>query len=119
MGVGVGNPGMDRKPEENIEFGCGIHFQSHVLGRASREWMLVLEILVWTDNSKRILSSVEGFSFKVRCWEEPIGVDVGVGNPGMDRTLEENIEFGYGILNQSGVLGGANREWMFGMEIRV
>ena len=37
-------------------------------------------------------------------------MDVGVGNPGMDRKFEEHIEFGFGILIQSQVLRGANRE---------
>ena len=64
MDVGVGNPGMDRKLEENIKFGCRILIQSQVLGGANREWMLVLEIRVWTEDSIRILSLASGFSLK-------------------------------------------------------
>ena len=47
-------------------------------------------------------------------------MDVVVGNPGMDRKLEQNIEFRCRILIETEeisqppkrVLGGANREWM-------
>ena len=71
MDVDGGNPGMDRKLEKNIEFGWGILTQSGVLGGANREWMLVVEIRVWTDNSKRILSLVGGFSIKASITRKP------------------------------------------------
>ena len=73
MDVGIENSGMNRRYEKNIKFVCGIRIQSEISGEANKEWMLVLEIRVWTENPKRILSLVWGFSFKVRCWEEPIG----------------------------------------------
>ena len=115
----------------------------------------MVEIRVWAENSKKILSSAAGFSFKAGYWEEPIGsgccclksgmcrklednIEFGWGiltnteyweepigsgccclKSGMSRKLEENIEFGWGILIQSEVLGGANREWMLVVEIRV
>ena len=64
MDVGDGNPGMDRKLEENMQFGYGILIQNEVLGGANREWMLVIEIRVWTDDSMRIFSLAGGFSIQ-------------------------------------------------------
>ena len=58
MDVGGGNPGMDTKLKKNIEFGCRILIQNQVLGGANRQWMLVMEIRLWTQNSIRILSLV-------------------------------------------------------------
>ena len=82
MDVGGGNPGMDKRFEQNIEFGCGI------------------------------LMNIE-------YWEEPIVSACWWWKPSMDKRFGQNIEFGYGVLIQSRVLGGANREWMLVVEIRV
>ena len=63
MDVGVGNPGMDKRFGKNLEFGKDSHSNGG-LGGTNREWMLVMEIRVWTENSKRILSLAAGFSVK-------------------------------------------------------
>ena len=75
----------------------------------------MVEIRVRTENPKRILSLVGGFSSKRRkssqpqneYWEEPIGMNVGGENPGTDRKLEENIKFGWGILIARKITPGA------------
>ena len=66
MDVGDENPGMDRRFDQNIEFDWGILIQSQVLEGANREWMLVMEIRVWTEDPIRILSLFVGFSLQVR-----------------------------------------------------
>ena len=53
MDVGNGNPAMDKKNEEDIEFGHWILIQSHVLGGANRKWMFVMEIRLWREKPKR------------------------------------------------------------------
>ena len=72
MYVGGGNPVTNSKPDQNIKFGLGIPNKSQVLGGANRQWMLVVEIRLWTEDSNRILGLVDGVSFRVRYWEEPI-----------------------------------------------
>ena len=66
--------------------------------------MLLFEIQVWTDNSKGILTLAVGFSIQRSIGRSQYEVDVGDGNPGMDRKLKENIEFGCGMLIQNQVL---------------
>ena len=61
----------------------------------------MMEIRVWAKDSNRILSLAVGFSLNRNTGRSQYGVDVGGGNPGMDRKLEKNIEFGCGILNKT------------------
>ena len=62
MDVGDGNPGMDKRFDQNIEFGWRVLIQSQVLGGANREWMLVIEIRFWLQQSMRIFNLAEGFT---------------------------------------------------------
>ena len=55
--------------------------------------MLVLEIRVWTENSKN-LESGWGILIQNVVLGGSKGTGAGDGNPGMDKQLEKNLEFG-------------------------
>ena len=82
---GDGHDGADTKLNKNIVCGAGI--SNSALALANGTWLYVMEMMVWIQNSMRILSVVSVERFCVGQWD----MVVGDGNDGVDTKLFGNF----------------------------